>query len=89
MEDAATLYKLDTDKVTPNLAPSEFRPSTQAYRHIVSRATNLFGVNAEPLLMKIRDPDLALLAEIEMASTLLGTPSNGSSTLTQLVTAKK
>src|SRR6185295_19872697 len=60
IEDATAMYKLDADEDSPNLAMREYWPSTQAYRGIISCATELFGVDAEPLLMKIQDPDLAL-----------------------------
>jgi hypothetical protein len=89
IEDATTLYKLDADEDSPNLALREYWPSTQAYRRIVSCATRLFGVDAEPLLMKIRDPDLALLAQVEMASTLLGKPGHHSNTMISRTTRKK
>ena len=74
LADAAALYKKDADAEAPNEAPREYWPSTQSYRRIISRATRLFGTEAEPLLVKITDPDLALLARIEMAQALLGRP---------------
>ena len=38
----------------------------------------MFSVDAEPLLVKIADPEIALLARIEMAQILLGlSPSQG------------
>jgi len=89
IEDATALYKLDADEDSPNLALREYWPSTQAYRRIVSCATRLFGVDAEPLLLKIRDPDLALLAQIEMASTLLGKPGHHSNTMISRTSRKK
>jgi len=89
IEDATALYKLDADEDSPNLALREYWPSTQAYRRIVSCATRLFGVDAEPLLLKIRDPDLALLAQIEMASTLLGKPGHHSNTMISRTGRKK
>jgi hypothetical protein len=83
VEDASELYKLDSDHDSPNLAPIEYWPSTQAYRHIVSVAAKLFGADAFALLMGIRSPDLALLAQVEIASTLLGVPSLPSGTLSR------
>ncbi|PYT30797.1 MAG: hypothetical protein DMG58_13620 [Acidobacteria bacterium] len=87
--DATALYKLDTDEDSPNVALREYWPSTQAYRRIISCATKLFGVDAEPMLMKIRDPDLALLAQIEMGSTLLAKPGRHSSTMNNREGKKK
>jgi hypothetical protein len=74
MADSAALYKLDSDAESPNLALREYWPSTQNFRAIVAKATELFGPDAEPLLQKIPDPELALLARIEMAQVLLGRP---------------
>jgi hypothetical protein len=87
--DAAALYEADADKDSPNIALREYWPSTRAYRQIVSRATKLFGVDAEPLLMKIRDPDLAVLAQIEIGSTLVGTPGKHYSTMSNHEDRKK
>ena len=72
MNDVTELYRSDTHKKRPNSALREFWPSTEGFRRIVYRCTKLFGVKAEPLLAKITDPDLALLARIEMAQALLG-----------------
>jgi hypothetical protein len=80
VDDATALYKLDADEDSPNMALREYWPSTHAYRSIVSTATKLFGVDAEPLLMQIHDSDLVLLAQIEIASTLLGVPGKHSHT---------
>ncbi|MBI1790007.1 MAG: hypothetical protein HYR60_20950 [Acidobacteria bacterium] len=77
MADAAELYKKDADADTPNKALREYWPSTQYYRMNVYRAANLFGVDAEPLLGKIADPDLNLLASIDLAQALLGRPRRG------------
>ena len=72
MADATELYSSDTNQKSPNQALREFWPSTQGFRRIIYRCTKLFGAAAEPLLAKISDPDLALLARIEMAQALLG-----------------
>ncbi|MCZ6490740.1 MAG: hypothetical protein O7A06_09440, partial [Acidobacteria bacterium] len=72
MADATELYRSDTHKERPNRALREFWPSTQGFRRIIYRCTKLFSVEAEPLLAKISDPDLALLARIEMVQALLG-----------------
>ena len=76
LSDAAALYKRDADVEASNEALREYWPSTQAYRRIVWMAAKLFGADAEPLLAKITDPDLALLARIEMARSLLGQPTS-------------
>ena len=80
LADAAALYKQDTDVETPNEALREYWPSTQSYRRLVSRAAKLFGPEAEPLLAKITDPDIALLARIEMAQSLLGREASANET---------
>ena len=74
MADATALYKLDADEDAPNKALREYWPSTQSYRRIVITAVKLFGVDAEPLLLRITDPDLALFARVEMAQALLERP---------------
>ncbi len=74
IDDAAELYKRDSDAESPNRALREYWPSTQSYRGIVWRATDLFGAEAQPLLSKIGNPDLALLARVEMAQSLLDRP---------------
>jgi len=80
MTDATALYKLDADEDSPNKALREYWPSTQGYRRIVITAVKLFGVDAEPLLLRIGDPDLALLARVEMAQALLERPHDSWST---------
>ena len=74
MADATALYKLDADEDAPNKALREYWPSTQGYRRMVITAVKLFGVDAEPLLLRITDPDLALLARVELAQALLERP---------------
>ena len=77
LADAAALYKKDPNADDSNVGLREYWPSTQSYRQIVYRAAKLFGPEAEPLLVKITDPDLHLLATIEMAQALLGRPQRG------------
>jgi hypothetical protein len=72
--DAAEMYKTDADAGRPNRAPRENWPSTQALRRAVIRATKLSGVDAEPLLARITDPDQHVLARLTMAQALLGRP---------------
>jgi hypothetical protein len=76
LADAAALYKEDADSDRPNRAWRENWPSTQAYRRAVIRATSLLNVDAEPLLEKIADTDINVLARITMAQTLLGRPND-------------
>jgi hypothetical protein len=79
LADCAALYKLDTDADDPNRAAREVWPSTQQYRSLIYRAGQAWGVDAEALLSKIQDPDLQLMARIELARSLLGKPRGGTS----------
>jgi hypothetical protein len=76
LSDAAEMYKKDADVEFGNSALREYWPSTQAYRRMVHQAAKLFGVKAEGLLVKITDPELALLARLEIAQSLLGRPTS-------------
>ena len=75
------LYKRIPTNEAPNMAPREYWPSTQSYRRIVYRATAMYGRDAEYVLPKITDPDLNLLASIEMARSLLNKPSLSGDTM--------
>lgn len=79
LEDIHSLYKADIDEQAPNEALRENWPSTQHFRRVVSMATRLYGVAAEPMLGKILDHELRLLAQIEMAQALLGRPRTSGS----------
>jgi hypothetical protein len=81
MADATELYRRDADPANPNGALRDFWPGVQASRMIVRGAVKAMGVRAEPLLESIDDPELALLAKIEMARALLGRPAGSSSML--------
>jgi hypothetical protein len=74
MADAAELYRKDADQETGNPRPRHAWPSTEAFLRIIRRAATLLGPEAEPLLLRITDPDLNLLARVEMARVLLGQP---------------
>ena len=74
LSDATELYNKDTDADHPNAAIRDWWPSTNAYRRSVIAATKAFGIEAEVILQKITDPDLAVFARVEMAATLLGHP---------------
>jgi beta-lactamase regulating signal transducer with metallopeptidase domain len=76
LSDAAELYKQDTDAERGNEALREYWPSTQSFRRLLHKAASLFGPEAESLLVKISDPELALLARIEIARALLGRTSS-------------
>jgi hypothetical protein len=78
---ATELYKRDSNEESPNIAPREYWPSTQSYRRIVYRATEMYGADAEYVLPRITDPDLHLLASIEMARSLLKKPSRSGDTM--------
>jgi len=75
-DDAAILYKLDLDPDEPNPGPRDQWPSTNAYRRVVIAGAKVFGVDADVLLGRISDPDIALFARIEMAQALLDRPHN-------------
>ncbi len=75
MADAAlALYKLDTDVDNPNTGLTDDWPSTNAWRNTIITAAELLGANAETLVLRIPDPDIALLIRIELAQKLLGRP---------------
>jgi hypothetical protein len=74
LANAASLYRFDTNADRPNRAWRDRWPSTMAYRRAVRRAATSFGLEAEPLLLKITDPETQLLVRIELASALLGRP---------------
>lgn len=76
MDDAVALYRADTSEKAANMAIREEWPSTQYARRIVTAAAKLYSVDAEPLLVKITDPEIALLVRIEMAQALLGRPAS-------------
>ena len=83
---ATELYKQDSNSDAPNTAPREYWPSTQSYRRIIHRATAMYGPDAEYVLPKITDPDLNLLASIEMARSLLNKPSRSGDTMVDRTT---
>jgi hypothetical protein len=69
---ADELHKEDSDPESPNKAPRDLWPSTQAYRTIAHRGATLFGVESLALLSKIGDPEMNLLAAVHLARGLLG-----------------
>ena len=72
LADAAALYKLDADDARANVLMQEYWPSMLAYRRMVMRATRILKTDAEPLVGKIGDPGVNLLARIALAQALLG-----------------
>jgi hypothetical protein len=80
LADAHDSLKQDADKDSPNEATHDYWPSTQRYRRCAHLAAKLFGVDADPLLSKIVDPEASLLATVEMARGLLGLSSRTNQT---------
>lgn len=74
LADGNDLLKQDLDKDSPNLALRDNWPSTLAYRRTMIAAAKNLGVDAEPLLDQIKDPDMRLLAQVDYAAALLGRP---------------
>jgi hypothetical protein len=73
LADAQKMQKLEEAGISPdNRVPRENWPSTQSYLRVIHRATKMLGVDAEPILNRITDPDLQILARVEMAQALLG-----------------
>ena len=72
--DAEALYKSDTNADSPNRAIRDEWPSTQAFRRTLYRAAKLFGPDASSYLVRVQDPDLSVLATIEVARALLNRP---------------
>ena len=64
-------YRSDTNADLPNRAPRVFWPSTLGCRRVVWQAAKLFGTRTEALFAELPG-DLLMLAQIELASTLLG-----------------
>lgn len=76
ISEARQLYAQDANPHNPNLAPRAFWPSCHAYKTAMYWAGKTMGKDAEPLLAEIPDPDIALLASIEMAAGMLGLPQH-------------
>jgi hypothetical protein len=74
---AAQVFAADTDPARPNGAPKECWPSTNDYRAIVCRAARYEGRAALPLLDRIADDDLRMLAQVALAGELAGLPDLG------------
>jgi hypothetical protein len=77
MEYAQQQYVSDSASEDQNLVPREFWPSTSRFRSILYKAGKLLGEDAARYLTRIDDPDLRLLAQIELAAALAGLPEFG------------
>lgn len=71
---ALRLYACDTDQANPNGAPRECWPSTDEFRNILYKAGQHQGRGAAVHLDRIPDPDLRLLAQIELLAAMAGLP---------------
>jgi hypothetical protein len=65
------VYEEDTNVGSGNLAPLAFWPSCGAYKRALYWAARLIGPDAKRLLSEIPEPNLALLASVELAAGLL------------------
>ena len=74
LESAAKLYKQDTDAEDPNQALKAYWPSTAAYVGVLRAAAQMAPDWAQEQLKEVPDDDLRALAQIAMASALLGQP---------------
>jgi hypothetical protein len=74
LESAAKLYKQDTDAEDPNKALKAYWPSTAAYVGMLRTAAEMSPDWALEQLKEVPDDELRALAQIGMASALLGQP---------------
>jgi hypothetical protein len=74
LADGAELLRQDMNEDDPNIALRDSWPSTLAYRRSMIAAAKNLGVDAEPLLGQIKDPDIRVLAQVDLAGALLGRP---------------
>lgn len=75
MESAAKLYKQDTDADDPNKALKAYWPSAGAYVGLLRLAGEIAPDWAQEQLKEVPDDDIRALAQIAMASALLGQPA--------------
>jgi hypothetical protein len=75
MESAAKLYKQDTDADDPNKALKAYWPSVGAYVGLLRLAGEVAPDWAQEQLKEAPDDDIRALAQIAMASALLGQPA--------------
>lgn len=74
LESAAKLYKQDTDAEDPNKALKAYWPSAGAYVGLLRTAAEMAPDWALEQLKEVPDDELRALAQIAMASALLGQP---------------
>src|SRR4029077_12549042 len=70
-EKALELYRFDATP-TPNKAPRECWPSRRAFQAVLHRAARYEGAAAIRHLDRIPDPDVRLLAQIELCAAWAG-----------------
>lgn len=83
MEHALDLFREDTNPENPNQAPKAFWPSGSRFRTALYDAGKRIGLEAATLLKSIPDPDLRLLAQIELAAALAGLPAYAETSMKQ------
>lgn len=83
IDEAHSLFREDTSEDDPNLAPRVFWPSTSEYRMAMYFAGKQLGLSGMGKLDRIPDPDIALLASIELAAGALGLPRSHSAVMFQ------
>jgi hypothetical protein len=74
---AMTLLTVDTKPGNPNLNPHEVWPSTQEFRVLMYKAGRYEGRDAAKRLDRIPNPDVRLLAKIELIAGTVGLPQLG------------
>lgn len=72
MADAAALFKYESKAEDPNLAPRSVWGSSQNYKRLFYRAAKALGASADALLEKVSEPELQVMARVEMAAAWLG-----------------
>jgi hypothetical protein len=73
---AEKLYARDTDITDPNQVIKAKWPSANAWWQLVSLAARISPAFASQVLAEIPDQEIATLAKVEFAKTLLGSPSS-------------
>lgn len=75
--DARAVYKQEANPDDPNPYTKAVWTSTQLFKLLFHRAARSLGLAAEPLLEKVPDPEIQIIARVEMAAAWSGTPSTG------------
>ena len=76
LADADEMYKVDANPKSPNTVIREHWPSINGARMVAWRAVKLLGIDVEGLLANVQNPDLLLVAKIDMAAGLLDKPAS-------------